>query len=98
MNVPQDPAGAQLQSTPALALSFETVEAIVAVAPAAIVVGGAVLIAIDMVDGVVDTVDDDETVPPQPEKHTVSSRTLARARNPHFDDTRIFSTVVSSLI
>jgi len=51
-----------------------------------------------MVDGVVDTVDDDETVPPQPEKHTVSSKTLARAKNPHFDDTRVFSTLVSSLI
>ena len=93
MNVPQDPAGAQLQSTPPLAVSFETVAAIVAVAPAAIVVGGAVLSAIEMVGGgVVVVVDDDETAP-QPEKNTASNKTLATARNPHFDDTRIFSTL-----
>jgi len=98
LKVPQDPAGEQLQSTPPFALSFETVAAIVAVAPATIVEGGAVVIAIDMADGVVDTVDDDETVPPQPEKNTVSSKTLATARIPHFDDTRIFSTVISSFI
>ena len=41
LKVPQVPAGAQLQSTPALAVSFETVAAIVAVAFAARVVGGA---------------------------------------------------------
>jgi hypothetical protein len=79
-----------------LALSFETVATIVAVVPAAIVEGGAVLRAIDMVGGVVVAVDDDETAP-QPERHTASNRTLATAKNPHFDDTRIFSTLVSSL-
>ena len=97
MKVPQDPAGAQLQSTPPLALSFATVAAIVAVAPAAIVAGGAVVNVTVMGDGVVVAEVDDETAP-QPEKHTASIRTLARVKNPHFNDTRVFSTLVSSLV
>jgi hypothetical protein len=76
-----------------LVLSFETVAAIVAIAPGAIVVGGAVLRAIDMLGGVV--VPDDDEVAPQPEKHTAINKRLARAKNPHFDDTRIFCTLVS---
>jgi hypothetical protein len=40
---PQDPAGAQVQSTPAFAVSFVTVAAIGAVALAARVAGGAVV-------------------------------------------------------
>ncbi len=82
-----------------MVLSFETVAAIVAVAPGAIVVGGAVLRAIDMLGGVVVpvVVPDDDEVAPQPEKYIAINRTLARAKNPHFDDTRIFCTLVSSL-
>jgi hypothetical protein len=40
LNDPQDPAGVQLQSTPELELSLETVAAIDAVPPAFMVVGG----------------------------------------------------------
>jgi hypothetical protein len=40
---------------------------------------------------------DDDEVAPQPEKHTAINKRLARAKNPHFDDTRIFCTLVSSL-
>jgi hypothetical protein len=43
LNEPQDPAGAQVQSTPAFAVSFVTVAEIVAVALAARVAGGAVV-------------------------------------------------------
>jgi hypothetical protein len=43
-------------------------------------------------------VPDDDEVAPQPEKHTAINKRLARAKNPHFDDTRIFCTLVSSLI
>jgi hypothetical protein len=71
-----------------------TVAAIVAVPLGAIVEGGAVLSAIAMPGGVVVPVDDDETAP-QPEKSTVSNNTLAIAKNPHFDDTRVFSTFIS---
>jgi hypothetical protein len=48
-----------------------------------------------MLGGVV--VPDDDEVAPQPVKHIPSNKTPARAKNPHFDDTRIFSTLVSSL-
>lgn len=91
---PQDPEGAQLQSTPPLALSPETVAAIVAVPPAAIVVGGAVLIEIEMPADVV--VGDDDDTAPQPEKHRASSETPAAANSPHFEDMRV-CTLLSSL-
>ena len=97
LKAPQFPAGVQDQSTPPFALSFVTVAAIVAVPLGAIVKGGAVLSAIAMLGGVVVPDDDDETAP-QPEKHTASNKILAIAKSPHFDDTRIFSTLVSSLI
>jgi hypothetical protein len=42
-------------------------------------------------------VPDDDEVAPQPEKHTAINKRLARAKNPHFDDTGIFCTLVSSL-
>ena len=54
---------------------------------------GAVLRAIDTPGGVVVPVDDETA--PQPEIHTASNKTLATAKNPHFDDTRIFSTLIS---
>lgn len=79
LNVPQDPEGVQLQSAPAFALSFETVAAIVAVPLAAIVEGGAVDKAIEILavlgGGVfVDTgVVDDETAP-QPEKDAARNK------------------------
>ena len=79
LNVPQDPEGVQLQSTPAFALSFETVAAMLAVPLVAIVDGGAVDNAIEILGvlggGVfVDTgVFDDETAP-QPEKDATRNR------------------------
>jgi len=51
LKVPQVPAGVQLQSTPPLALSLETVAAMVAVPFGAIVEGGAVLMEIEMPGG-----------------------------------------------
>ena len=93
MRVPQAPAGVQLQSTPPLALSLETVAAMVAVPFGAIVDGGAALMEIEMLGGgEVVPPDEDETAP-QPEKPTASSRTLAITNSPHFDDTRVFSTL-----
>ena len=44
LNVPHDPAGEQLQVTPAFAVSFVTVAATVAVPDSGIVAGGGVVI------------------------------------------------------
>ncbi|HEX4643628.1 MAG TPA: hypothetical protein VH161_09170 [Candidatus Acidoferrales bacterium] len=65
LKVPHDPAGAQLQSTPPLALSFDTVAEIIAVALAASVAGGAWLSAMEMVGGGFDA---DVEFDPQPDK------------------------------
>jgi hypothetical protein len=65
----------------------------VAVPFGAIVEGGAVLMAIEMPEGVVVVPPEEDETAPQPEKPTASSRTLATANSPHFDDTRIFSTL-----
>jgi hypothetical protein len=78
LNDPQDPAGAQLQSTPPLALSFDTVAEIIAIALAASVAGGAWLSATEMVGAGFDAgVEPD----PQPDKLTARARRNAAPHN-----------------
>lgn len=50
---------------------------------------------IEMPEGVVVVPPEEYETAPQPEKPTASSRTLATANSPHFDDTRVFSTLSS---
>jgi hypothetical protein len=51
LNVPQEPAGVQLKTTPAFAESFETVTAIFAVKPSPIDAGGGVEKVTEMAGG-----------------------------------------------
>ena len=92
LNVPQDPAGAQLQSTPPLALSFDTVAEIVAVALAARVAGGAWLTAIEMAGGVFDV---DVELDPQPEILTAKASRNAAAHNSNVHPARLVFTTSS---
>jgi hypothetical protein len=71
---------------------LETVAATVAVPFGAIVEGGAVLMEIEMLGGIVVVPPEEDETAPQPEKLTASSRKIATVGRPHFDDTRIFST------
>ena len=103
LNAPQDPVGVQLQSTPAFAESLATLAATVAVAPAVMVVGGAVASVTDIVPEellVVLVVLADPTAP-QPERQAMSERKTKRtgeiefARSDTQNDSRVWSTVSS---
>ena len=78
---PQDPAGAQLQSTPPAAESFVTVAAIIAVALVESEAGGAWLNVMEMAGGGFDVVVE---LDPQPERPTASSNATPHNRNCHF--------------
>lgn len=95
LNVPQEPAGAQLQSTPPLALSFDTVAEIVAVALAARVAGGAWLTATEMAGGVFVV---DVELDPQPEILTAKASRTAAAHNSNVHPARLVFTTSSSRI
>jgi len=80
VNDPQEPDGEQLQSTPALELSFETVAASKAVPPAFIVDGGAVAKVMEIAPGVpFDDLEAELTAPPQPEKPITTRRRIISA-------------------
>ena len=96
LNVPQDPAGAQLQSTPAFELSLETVAEIDAVPPAERLAGGLLFIVIEGFVGL--GLPGLETLPPQPEKYTVRRKRLAITSSAHFDVTYCFCNLASSYL
>lgn len=83
LKVPQDPAGAQLQSTPPAAESFVTVAAIMAVAPVESEAGGAWLSEMERVGDGFDVVVE---LDPQPETLIPSANSIAapQERNCHF--------------
>jgi hypothetical protein len=87
---PQDEAGAQLQSTPALVESLFTVAEIVAVALAAKVVGGACVNAIVEFTG--GGFDEDDPVTPQPEIFNVKNTSNNPANNSDTHSARTFVT------
>jgi hypothetical protein len=85
LNDPQDPAGEQLQSTPELELSLETVAAIDAVPPALMVVDGTVARLTETAAGVVVFEDaEPEPTAPHPEKLNVKRMRIILARSAAF--------------
>ncbi len=92
LNDPQLPAGAQLQSTPALAVSFVTVAEMLAVPLAARVVGGAWVKAIEM-PPVEDCIEDDPE--PHPEIPNARIRTVSSVKHSRRYDAHEFSTMAS---
>jgi len=96
LKVPQEEAGAQLQSTPALDVSLVTVAEIVAVPPAAKVEGGACVNAIVTLPAGVD--DEELLEPPQPEILSAKIKNSRPAIHSDGHSARTFFTTSSSLV